>query len=342
MAKIVTLGEIMLRLSPPDHQRFLQASSFDINYGGAEANVAAELAQLGHDVSYVTKVPDNELGKNALATLKKLGVDCSGCAIGGDRLGIFFLENGASIRPSRVIYDRKDSAIAKAVPEDFDFDRIFEDVDLFHISGITPVLSDTAAAVTRAAVKAAKAHGAVISFDWNFRKKLWTDRIEEKQKVMAELAADADICFGNALDAQKCLGYSDGVHDFENEPYENCVSEEAMAAVVKQYGLKCLITTLRKNYSASDNGWCGSVCDGETLYQGKTYDLHIVDRVGGGDAFAAGFLHGYLTGKGMESALEWGLAAAAIKHTVPGDLNFVTEEEIRTLVEGDSAGRVVR
>ena len=290
----------------------------------------------------MTKVPDNELGKSALAVLKKLGVDCSGCAIGGERLGIYFLENGASIRPSRVIYDRKDSAIAGAVPEDFDFDKIFEGVELFHFSGITPVLSDTAAAVTRAAVKAAKAHGAVISFDWNFRKKLWADQIEEKQAVMAELAAEADICFGNALDAQKCLGYSDGIHDFENEAYETCVSEEAMSAVVKKYGLKYLITTLRKNYSASDNGWCGAVCDGEKMYQGKQYDLHIVDRVGGGDAFAAGFLHGYLTGRSMESALEWGLAAAAIKHTVPGDLNFVTEEEIRTLAEGDGAGRVVR
>lgn len=336
------MGEIMLRLSPPEHQRFLQASSFDINYGGAEANVAAELAQLGHKVAYVTRVPDNELGKSALATLQKLGVDCSGCAIGGERLGIYFLENGASIRPARVIYDRKDSAIATAKPEDFDFDRIFEGVDLFHFSGITPVLSDTARDVTRAAVKAAKERGILISFDWNYRKKLWVDGIEEKQAIMTELAAEADICFGNALDAQKCLGYSDGIHNFEQEPYETCVSEEAMSAVVKKYGLKYLITTLRKNYSASDNGWCGAVCDGERLYKGKEYNLHIVDRVGGGDAFAAGFIHGYLSGKEMEGALEWGLAAAAIKHTVPGDLNYVSEEEIRTLAEGDGAGRVVR
>lgn len=342
MSRVVTLGEMMLRLSPPGYARFWQAESMDVNYGGAEANVAASLAQLGHQASYVTKLPENALGDAAAGTLRKAGVDCSHIVRGGERLGIYFLENGASVRPSSVIYDRADSAFTGAEAEEFDFDRIFKGADLFHLSGITPVLSRSAANLTLAALKSAKENGVTVSFDLNYRKKLWTEQAEEKQRLLASLMPYVDICFGNALDAAKCLGYQEGGYDFPNIPYEVCVSEERMNRVVKTYGLKCLITTLRDSISASDNGWSGAVSDGERLYKGREYRLHIVDRVGGGDAFAAGFLHGYLKNMGFHKALEFGLAAAAIKHTIPGDINYISEEEVTLLLERGGSGRVER
>lgn len=342
MAKIITMGEIMMRLSPPGYQRFTQATNFDINYGGAEANVAFTLAQLGHDVSFVSKVPANPMGDSAIGALQRKGVNCSHVARGGKRLGIYFLENGASIRPSRVVYDRAESAITEAKPEDFDFDAIFKGADLFHISGITPVISKEAAVVTKAAMKAAKDHGVCVSFDLNYRNGLWKEDIKEKKKVMSDLMEYVDICFGNPLDAAKCLRYEDGETDFINSDYKVCVSAENMAKVVKHYNLKYLITTLRDVQSASDNGWSGAVSDGEKLYEGRKYQLHIVDRVGGGDAFASGFLHAYVTKGTMEDALEYGLATAAIKHTIPGDLNYVTVDEIEELVNNHNIGRVSR
>ena len=313
MAKIVTLGEIMLRLSPPGYQRFAQASDFEINYGGAEANVAASLAQFGNDAAFVSKVPANAIGDAAVATLRKLGVDCSYIVRGGNRLGIYFLENGASVRPSSVVYDRADSAITKATADEFDFDAIMKDADLFHVSGITPVL-----------------------------RKLWTEDIEGKQKMLSEMMPYVDICFGNARDAAKCLGYSEEGIDFINGDYQICVDEEHMTHVLNHYGFTHLITTLRKSISASDNGWSGAVCTADGLYHGRNYDLHIVDRVGGGDSFASGCLHGILAQMGAEKALEFGLAAAAIKHTIPGDLNFISETEVLNLMDSDGAGRVQR
>ncbi|HWT73734.1 MAG TPA: sugar kinase [Mobilitalea sp.] len=342
MAKVVTLGEIMLRLSPPDHQRFPQAVNFDANYGGAEANVAFSLVQLGHEVTYVSRVPSNPIGDCAIQTLQKQGVNCSHIARGGKRLGIYFLENGASIRSPRVLYDRADSAIAEADPKDFNFHEIFQGVDLFHVSGITAVISEKAAALTLEAMKAAKQQGVCVSFDLNYRSGLWKDQVQEKQRIMAAMMEYVDICFGNALDAAKCLGYEDGDTDFYNSPYEVCVNAENMAKVVKRYGLTYLVTTLRNNISASDNGWSAAVSDGNSLYKGKEYQLHIIDRVGGGDAFAAGFLHGYLGRETMETALEYGIAAAAVKHTIPGDLNYISVSEIEALVYGDGAGRVMR
>lgn len=342
MAKVVTMGEIMLRLSPPGNQRFIQANSFDVNYGGGEANVAVSLAEFGHYSAFVSKIPDNGIGDCAVAALRKNNVDCTYIVRGGRRLGIYYLENGASVRPSGVIYDREGSAIAEANSEEFDFDKIFEQADLFHISGITPVISNHGAELTKAAMKAAKAHGVTVSFDLNYRAKLWTEDITKKQEQMDSLMEYVDICFGNALDAAKCLGYTDGQTDFINEDYKNCVSAENMRKVAEHYGLKYLITTLRHNTSASDNGWCAAVSDRVKLYTGRQYDLHIVDRVGGGDAFAAGFLHGCLLGWDMERSLEFAIAAAAIKHTIPGDVNHVTAEEVERLAGGDGKGRVIR
>ena len=342
MAKIVTLGEIMLRLSPPGFERFIQAESFDVVYGGAEGNVAASLAQFGHDVSFVTKVPDNAIGKSAVKSLLSLGVDCSHIAYGGNRLGIYYLENGASVRPSSVIYDRAGSSFAEAKLEDFDFDSIFEGADLFHVSGITPVLSPELGEITLTAVKKAKEHGLTVSFDLNYRSKLWTSGIEKKQQLMSKIMAYADVCFGNPRDAAKCLGYSVPELDLIECEYADVISEGQMKKMLSKYNLDCVITTLRESISASDNGWSARVCTANGIYTGSKYSLHIVDRVGGGDSFAAGCLHGIASGMSYEDSLEFGIAAAAIKHTIKGDVNFTTVDEVNALIASKGTGRVQR
>ena len=342
MAKVITLGEIMLRLSPPGYQRFAQASEFEINYGGAEANVSTSLAQFGHHSVFLSKLPENAIGDAAIGTLKKLGVDCCHVARGGKRLGIYFLENGASIRPSSVVYDRADSSITKASPDEFDFDEIFKDAALFHVSGITPVLSEEAKELTFAALRKAKEYHVTVSFDLNYRSKLWTQDIKGKQKMLTEMMDYVDICFGNARDAAKCLGYSEEGIDFIDGDYSICVDEEHMRNVLNYYHFTHLITTLRNSISASDNGWSGAVCTKDDFYKGRDYMLHIVDRVGGGDSFASGFLHGFLSDMGARKALEFGLSAAAIKHTIPGDLNYVNEAEVLGMIESDGTGRVQR
>ena len=342
MAKVVTLGEIMLRLSPPGYQRFTQADNFEINYGGAEANVAASLSQFGHHSLFLSKIPENAIGDAAISTLRSLNVDCDHIARGGKRLGIYFLENGASVRPSSVVYDRADSSVTKASVEEFDFDEIFKDAKLFHVSGITPVLSEEAKKLTFAALKKAKEHQVMVSFDLNYRAKLWTSGVKEKQQMLSEMMEYADICFGNARDAAKCLGYAEDGVDFINGDYSICTDEEHMRNVLNHYHFTYLVTTLRNSLSASDNGWSGAVCTSDDYYKGRDYMLHIVDRVGGGDSFASGFLHGILSNMGSRKSLEFGLAAAAIKHTIPGDLNYVTESEVLFMIESDGAGRVQR
>lgn len=342
MSKVVTLGEIMLRLSPPGNERFMQATSFDINYGGGEANVAISLANYGHKVEFVSKVPNNAIGECAIGTLRKFNVNCDHVVRGGDRLGIYFLENGASIRPSSVVYDRANSAIAEAELSEFDFDEIFREVDLFHVSGITPVISRNGAKLTLEALKTAKKHNVKVSFDLNYRAKLWTGEINEKQELLSEMMKYVDICFGNARDAAKMLGFDDGENDFINGEYSICINKENMQKVLNRYNFEYLITTKRESISASDNGWSAVVCNNEKIYNGKKYNLHIVDRVGGGDSFAAGFLHGILSGYTMEDSLEFGIAAAAIKHTIPGDLNITTVDEVLKLALGDGSGRVKR
>ncbi len=332
----------MLRLSPPGYQRFAQATDFEINYGGAEANVAASLAQCGHHCIFLSKIPENAIGDAAIGALRKLNVDCSHIARGGERLGIYYLENGASIRPSSVVYDRAGSAVTKASHEEFDFDEIFKDADLFHVSGITPVLSEDATKLTFATLKKAKEYGVRVSFDLNYRSKLWTSDIEGKQKNLSEMMEYVDICFGNARDAAKCLGYTEEGVDFINGDYSICVDEEHMRNVMNHYHFTHLITTLRNSISASDNGWSGAVCTPDEFYKGRDYILHIVDRVGGGDSFSSGFLHGVLSDMGSKKALEFGLAAAAIKHTIPGDLNYISESEVLAMIESDGAGRVQR
>lgn len=342
MSKVVTLGEIMLRLSPPGNERFIQATSFEVNYGGGEANVAVSLANYGHKVSFVSKVPANAIGDCAVASLRKFNVNCDYVSRGGERLGIYYLENGASIRSSSVVYDRKNSAISEANIEDFNFDEIFEGKDLFHISGITPVISKNGAKLTLEALKYAKKYNVKVSFDLNYRAKLWIDEIGEKQEMLSEMMRYVDICFGNARDAAKMLGYSDGENDFINCEYSICINKENMKKVLNKYGFEYLVTTKRESISASDNGWSAAVCNNENIYDSKKYNLHIVDRVGSGDSFAAGFLHGILSNYTIEKSLEFATAAAAIKHTIPGDLNIATVDEVLKLALGDGAGRVDR
>lgn len=342
MGKIVTLGEILLRLSPQGNERFMQSTSFDVNYGGGEANVAVSLANYGHDVRFVSKVPKNPIGECAIASLRKLNVNCDYIVKGGERLGIYYLENGVSVRSSDVVYDRLNSAIATANVEDFDFDKIFSDVSLFHISGITPVISKKAAEITIEALKKAKQNNVLVSFDLNYRSKLWTTDVKEKQKKMSEAMQYVDICFGNAKDAAMALGYSDGKNDFINGNYSICISEENMKKVLKRYKFKYLVTSKRESISATDNVYSAIVCDENSIYSSKKYNIHIVDRVGSGDSFSAGFLHGILSGYSMENSLEFAVAAAAIKHTIKGDFNLASEVEVMKLMESDGCGLINR
>ncbi len=340
MAKVITLGEIMLRLSTPGFEKFIQADSFDINYGGGEANVAVSLANYGHDASFVTKVPDNPIGDAAIATLRKYNVNTDFIVRGGERLGIYFLETGASMRPSKVVYDRAYSSIADADIDDFDFDSIFDGVDWFHFTGITPAISDKAADLTEAALKAAKARNITVSVDLNYRKKLWTE--EKAQKVMTNLMQYVDVCIGNEEDADKVLGFKPKGTDVESGELNLAGYQDIFEQMIDRFGFKYVASSLRVSHSASDNGWSACIFDGKEFYRSTEYQIRLVDRVGGGDSFAAGLVCGLLDGKDMKDALEFGVAASALKQTIPGDINLVTREEVDALVGGDASGRVQR
>jgi 2-dehydro-3-deoxygluconokinase len=338
--KVVTLGEIMMRLSTPGFERFVQSDSFDITYGGGEANVAVAVTNYGLDGVFVTKVPENALGQAAVNHIRRYGVDTRHIARGGKRLGIYFLETGASMRASQVFYDRAGASIADVDISEFDFDKIFEGADWFHTTGITPALSDKAAALTKAALQAAKAKGVTTSIDLNYRKKLWSK--EKAREIMTDLCQYVDVCIGNEEDAETTLGFhSEGTDITKGE-----LSLEGYKSVFKQmkdkFGFKYIASTLRESYSASDNGWSALVYDGNEFYQTKKYNVRIVDRVGSGDSFASGFIFGLVTGMPFGEAGEFGVAASALKHTIPGDLNHATLSEVKDLMKGDASGRVQR
>ena len=340
MKKIVTLGEIMLRLSTPGYERFVQADSFDVVYGGGEANVAVSLSNYGYDAYFVSKLPKNEIGQSAINALRRYGVHTDHIVRGGDRVGIYYLESGASMRPSKVIYDRAHSSIAEADSSDFDFDEIFKDADWFHFSGITPALSEKAAVMTEEALKAAKRHNVTVSVDLNYRKKLWTP--EKAKEVMSNLMQYVDVCIGNEEDAEKVLGFKPGKTDVTSGDLELAGYKDIFEQMKKKFGFKYVISSLRESYSASDNGWSACAYDGNEFYHSRKYDIRIVDRVGGGDSFAAGVIYGLLEGRNFKDALEFGVAASALKHTVLGDLNMVTVDEVENLLKGDASGRVQR
>lgn len=340
MAKIVTLGEIMLRLSTPGHSRFIQTDSFDVVYGGGEANVAVSCANYGHEAYFVSKLPAHEIGQSAVNALRRFGVRTDFIARGGSRVGIYFLESGAAMRPSKVIYDRAGSSIAEALPEDFDFDAIMEGADWFHWSGITPAISDRAAELTRLACEAAKRHGVTVSVDLNFRKKLWTK--EKAQSVMRPLMQYVDVCIGNEEDAELCLGFKPEA-DVEGGKTDAEGYKGIFKAMAEEFGFRYVVSTLRESFSASHNGWKAMIYDGSEFYESKRYDiLPIVDRVGGGDSFSGGLIHGLLTKDTQGEALEFAVAASALKHTIDGDFNMVSAAEVEALAGGDSSGRVQR
>lgn len=330
----------MLRLSTPGHSRFIQTDSFDVVYGGGEANVAVSCANYGHEAYFVSKLPAHEIGQSAVNALRRFGVRTDFIARGGSRVGIYFLESGAAMRPSKVIYDRAGSSIAEALPEDFDFDAIMEGADWFHWSGITPAISDRAAELTRLACEAAKRHGVTVSVDLNFRKKLWTK--EKAQSVMRPLMQYVDVCIGNEEDAELCLGFKPEA-DVEGGKIDAEGYKGIFKAMAEEFGFRYVVSTLRESFSASHNGWKAMIYDGSEFYESKRYDiLPIVDRVGGGDSFSGGLIHGLLTKDTQGEALEFAVAASALKHTIDGDFNMVSAAEVEALAGGDSSGRVQR
>lgn len=336
MAKIVTLGEIMLRLSTPGYEKFIQANSFEVCYGGGEANVAVSLANFGHDAEFVTKVPANPIGECAVAALRKMNVETKHIVRGGERLGIYYLETGASMRASNVVYDRKNSSISTAKTEEFNFDEIFEGADWFHFSGITPAISDEAAKLTEAALKAAKKKGITVSCDVNFRKKLWS--MEKAREVMTGFMQYVDVC----KDAEEVFGDEKecrcGVALDIDSHKEQC------RKIAENFGFKYIVSSLRESYSASDNGLSACIYSAKDkeFYCSKKYNVRIIDRVGGGDAMAGGLISALLDGKDFRYALEFGVAASALKHTIPGDVNLVSKEDVENLLGGDGSGSVQR
>ena len=331
----------MLRLSPEGNDRFIQTENFRIIPGGGEANVAVSLANYGHQALYVTKLPSHEIGQIAVNALRRYGVDTSCIARGGERIGLYYAETGASMRPSKVIYDRAHSAIAEADPEDFDFDAIMKGASWFHWSGITPAISDKAARLTELACQAAKRNGVTVSVDLNFRKKLWTS--EKAISVMRPLMQYVDVCIGNEEDAQLCLGFKPDA-DVEGGNTDAAGYEGIFRQMQKEFGFKYVVSTLRESFSATRNGWKALIFDGKQFYQSKRYEIDpIIDRVGGGDSFSGGLIHGMLKYPGDQaSALEFAVAASALKHTVNGDFNLVSEAEVLNLVAGGTNGRVQR
>jgi 2-dehydro-3-deoxygluconokinase len=334
--KVVTLGEIMMRLSTPNYKRFVQTDSFDINYGGGEANVAAALCNYGLQGVFISKLPDNALGQAAINQLRRYGVDTQYIVRGGKRLGLYFLEPGVSMRASQVIYDRADASITEVEVAEFDFDKIFDGADWFHTSGITPALSDKAAALTLAALKAAKAKGITTSLDLNYRKKLWT--AEKAREVLTELSQYVDVCIG----PDATLGFHAGdtdvnLNDLKPEDYKMVFTN-----LKDKYGFKYIASTLRASHSASDNSVSAVIFDGTEIHHTKQYDVRIVDRVGAGDSFASGLIYGLITGLSAAQAAEFGVASSALKHTIPGDMNHATVAEIESLVGGDGSGKIQR
>lgn len=334
------MGEIMLRLSSPGQSRFVQSNQFDVVYGGGEANVAVSLSNYHHETYFVTKLPKHEIGQSAVNQLQNYGVNTSYIARGGDRIGIYFLETGASLRPSKVIYDRAHSAIAEAKPSDFNFDEIFKDADWFHWSGITPAISDGAAELVKQACIAAKKHGVMVSVDLNFRKKLWTS--EKAQQIMKPLMAYVDVCIGNEEDAELVLGFKPSHTDVTSGKLDHEGYKTIFKEMKEIFGFQVVATTLRESYSATKNGWSALLYDGTSFYQSRRYEINpIIDRVGGGDSFSAGLIHGLLN-HDYQYAIDFAVAASALKHTIPGDFNLVSIEEVETLMKGDTSGRVQR
>ncbi|GHT67687.1 hypothetical protein FACS1894110_13630 [Spirochaetia bacterium] len=340
MAKVVTFGEIMLRLAPEGYYRFVQAASFGATYGGGEANVAISLANFGIDAAFVTKLPAHDIGQAAVNNLRQFGVDTGKIVRGGSRVGIYFLEKGASQRASKVIYDRAGSSIATATEADFDWDAIFAGVSWFHITGITPALGDNVAAISIAACKAARAKNITVSCDLNYRKNLWSR--EKAGQVMGELVKYVDVCIANEEDASDVFGIKAGNTDINTGKISREGYIEVAKTLTGRFGFKQCAITLRESISANDNNWAAMLYDNGQAYFSKKYAVHIVDRVGGGDSFGAGLIYAHLNKLGPQESIEFAAAASCLKHSIEGDFNQVSAEEVKKLAGGDASGRVQR
>jgi 2-dehydro-3-deoxygluconokinase len=342
MPTTVTFGEIMLRLAPPGFERFLQSPQFMATFGGGEANVAVTLASFGAPVAYVTALPSNPIGDAAIGDLRRAGVDTSKIVRGKGRMGIYYLEGGANQRPSKVIYDRDNSAIALARPGDINWDGVFEGAGWFHVTGITPAISASAAALALESVKKAREKGIAVSCDLNYRKNLWKWG-KPASEVMREMAQFVDIAIANEEDVQKALGIQADV-DVHSGKLELAQYEKLSAKVLAEFpGMRAIAITLRESFSASHNGWSACWNDRQEFLASARYDItDIVDRVGGGDAFAGGLIYGLMALDGPKQALEFAVAASCLKHSIPGDFNRVTVEEVNALLKSGGSGRVVR
>lgn len=330
----------MLRLAPEGYYRFVQATSFGATYGGGEANVAVSLANFGMDVSFVTKLPTHEIGQAAVNSLRQYGVGTDFIRRGGERVGIYFLEKGASQRPSKVIYDRAGSSIASATIDDFDWPAIFEGACWFHFTGITPALGVNVADVCLEACKAAKTAGVVVSCDLNYRKNLWSR--EEAGCTLESLLQYVDVCIANEEDAADVFGIHAPHTDLTRGKVNHEGYKEVAKAMADRFGLSKVAITLRESLSASDNNWAAMLYDGAGFYFSKKYGIHIVDRVGGGDSFGAGLIYACMQNLPPQQAVDFAVAASCLKHSIEGDLNCVGIEEVNRLANGDGSGRVQR
>jgi 2-dehydro-3-deoxygluconokinase len=342
MPKVVTFGEIMLRLSPPGFERLLQSPVLLATFGGGEANVAVSLAQFGLDSYYVTRLPKHEIGDAVVRALRAEGVKTDFILRGGDRVGIYFVEAGASQRPSNVIYDRANSAVSQLGPGAVDWGKIFQDATWFHVSGITPALGDSAAGCTREAIEAARRAGARVSVDLNFRKKLWTEA--QAQKVMRPLMGQVDLVIANEEDIQSVLGLEVPNTDVTSGHLNLDGYKSVAQRLSREFGPSLVAITLRESISASDNGWSAALWNNKSgqFSHSQRYDVRLIDRVGGGDSFAAAIIFGLITGRDPVESLRFAVAASALKQTIPGDFNRVSVAEVDRLAQGDASGRVQR
>jgi 2-dehydro-3-deoxygluconokinase len=340
MSKVVTFGEVMLRLAPEGYYRFVQADAMGATFGGGEANVAVSLANFGFDTAFVSKLPKHEIGQAAVNSLRRYGVETRHITRGGNRVGIYFLEKGASQRPSKVIYDRAGSSIAEAVSKDFNWDEILNGADWFHFTGITPALGDNMAAVCLEALKSAKAKGVKVSCDLNYRNKLWSK--EKAGQVMGELCQYVDVCIANEEDASDVFGIKAQGTDVTTGHVNHEGYKDVAKQLVERFGFEKVAITLRSSISANDNKWAAMLFDGKEYFFSKSYLMHIVDRVGGGDSFGAGLIYSLLSGYSNQNTIEFAVAASCLKHSVEGDYNQVSVDEVLKLAGGDASGRVQR
>ncbi len=342
MSKFVTFGEIMLRLKTPGHERFFQSPAFEATFGGGEANVAVALANYGLDARFVTALPDNDIGESAIREVRSFGVDTTQIRRSGDRVGIYYLETGANQRASKVVYDRAASSICECGPGDFDWDEVFKDAKWFHITGITPALSQSAADLSLESVKAAKERGVTVSCDFNFRGKLWKYG-KSAPEVMTELVKYVDVGIANEEDCQKSLGISAGVH-VESGELEISKYEALSSKVLEVFpNMSTIAITLRESRSADINGWSACMRDKSGFYHSRKYEMtDIVDRVGGGDSFASAIIYGLNAYEDRDDSLNFAVAASCLKHSISGDFNRVSVAEAEKLMGGDASGRVQR